>query len=258
MGQESPLPDLIHGEKTLATMPPICRRFHWLKSPAARSEVITNMRLPQWTTRFLPLLGAALLGVPLAIALVSWSRSASAETPTPPTCTAELRSWVVAGWGRHMYLQIDCPCEYDHLDGRIEYTSAAMRSDYVPPEDPLRAARVTRMQPGFHLQPMLRPGEEVQTRLEAVYTISLEQARCLQRDRMFSAQYALLGTNSSSGLRRAAEDCGCTIPPHVANAGGALGEFPGVNFDPGEEVPAELWTQYGFPAGPARADLRPH
>ena len=180
------------------------------------------------------------------------SRQAAADTPAPTTCNAELRSWVVAGWGRHMYLQIDCPCEFDAFDGRVEYTSAAMRADYVPPPDAGRAARVMRMQPGTHLQPMLAPGEEIQARLEAIFTISLDQARCLQRDRMFSSQYALLGTNSSSGLRRAMEDCGCPLPGHVATAGGALGEFPGVNFDPGEEVPGDVWNLHGFPAGPTQ------
>ncbi|MCA9293535.1 MAG: hypothetical protein KDA20_06955 [Phycisphaerales bacterium] len=209
------------------------------------------MRLAPATSRRLFPLAAVALGATAMLSIApACSRSASADTPQTPTCTAELRSWVVAGWGRHMYLQIDCPCEYDNLDGRVEYTSAAMRSDYVPPDDPEHAARVTRMQPGYHLQPMLRPGEQVQTRLEAVFTITVDQAKCLQRDRMFASQYALLGTNSSSGLRRAAEDCGCAIPPHVANAGGALGEFPGVNFDPGDEVPGTLWDQFGFPAGP--------
>ncbi len=209
------------------------------------------MHFPTLKSRvLLPLAAFSLAAAPLLFLIPACSKSAAADPPSPTTCTAELRSWVVAGWGRHMYLQIDCPDTFDTLDGRIEYTSAAMRSDYSPPDDPANAARVTRMQPGFHLQPMLAPGEQVETRLEATFTLTVEQAQCLQRDRMFSAQYALLGANSSAGLRRAAADCNCFIPPHVANAGGALGEFPGVNFDPGNEIPADLWPDHGFPNGP--------
>ena len=55
----------------------------------------------------------------------------SAAEPEPILCRAELRSFIVAGKGRHLYLLIDCPPGFDDFDGRVEYTTAAMRRDYT-------------------------------------------------------------------------------------------------------------------------------
>ncbi|TVQ76096.1 MAG: hypothetical protein EA380_09270, partial [Phycisphaeraceae bacterium] len=42
-------------------------------------------------------------------------------------CTIELRSWIVAGRGRHLYLDCHCPEPYEHLNTRIEYTKITLR-----------------------------------------------------------------------------------------------------------------------------------
>lgn len=176
--------------------------------------------------------------------------AAAAEPPTEPVgCSAELRSWVVAFRGRHMYLLIDCPEPLAHLSGRVEYTTAAMRFDYRAGWDSGEMPLVARMNPGRVLQPFPNsPAPD--NRLEASYEITAEQARCLQRDRLYSAPYVLVGSNSSSGLRAAMEACGLDVPERVLAGRGTFGEFPGIDFPAGDEVPAERWAEFGLPDGP--------
>ena len=170
-----------------------------------------------------------------------------ASEPQPVLCRAELRSFVVAGKGRHLYLLIDCPPEYDEFDGRVEYTTAAMRRDYTAPDDRSGAARVAKMTAGRPLLPII---ENARDRFEAEYEITLEQAICLQQDRVFMARYALLGENSSSGLRRTLELCDCDMPSRILAGGGILGEFPGIDKDPGRLLDRELWPAFGVEGEP--------
>jgi len=162
---------------------------------------------------------------------------------------AELRSWRVAGRARHLYLQLDGPSPYDDLDGRIEFTSLALRREYLLAHDRSGAPRLGRMTPGEALRPML--GGDPDDRLEAIYTLSLDQARCITRDRVFSTPYVLLGTNSNTGLRRTMESCGLGLPERVLSSGGVLGEFPGIEYDPGVEVPESDWASFGLTSNAA-------
>lgn len=211
-----------------------------------------------------PLLALAALFATLALALGrtpgAQARTAPAKASAPDAeqgvvCSAELRSWIVAGRGRHMYLQISAPEPFGELSGRIEFTSLALRQDYNPWSDTSKQPRIGRMTPGRTLGP-LGFGPAPDNRLEAKYAISVAQARALQRDRVFTEAYALLGANSSSGLRRAMEDAGLSLPDHVLRAGGALGEFPGVEFDPGPEIPTGNWGALGLNARTPPGDER--
>lgn len=175
------------------------------------------------------------------------AEQASAPEPEPILCRAELRSFIVAGKGRHLYLLIDCPPGFDDFDGRVEYTTAAMRRDYTAPEDRSGAARVAKMTAGRPLMPII---ENAQDRFEAEFEITLEQAICLQQDRVFGARYALLGTNSSSGLRRTLELCDCEMPSRIVGSGGFFGEYPGIDEDPGPVLDRERWPVYGIEGEP--------
>lgn len=170
--------------------------------------------------------------------------------PACVLCRVELRSWVVSRPhpGRHLYLMIECPPGYEHLNGRVEYTSAALRWDFRPVGDPAFGPRVARMSRGAILEPFF--GDVNATRLEGLYIVTLEQAKCLQRDRMFSRQYDLLGPNSTSGLLAVLKDCGCPVPEHIARSTGWLSEFPGAEMPPGSELDATLWSTYGVATGP--------
>lgn len=167
----------------------------------------------------------------------------------PVVCEAELRSWVVALRGRHMYLEIGCPIGYEHLNGRVEYTIASMRGDYERGADPAGGAKVARMTRGSWIFPPAG-APEPDHRLEARYEITVEQAICLQEDVMFREAYVLVGANSSSGLRAVMEGCGLELPAHVVASGGLFGAFPGVNASVGERMPAERWRMNGLPGGP--------
>lgn len=171
--------------------------------------------------------------------------------PACVVCRAELHSWAVSRPhpGRHLYLEIICPRGYEHLNGRVEYTSAALRWDFRPVRDPRFGPRVARMSRGVDLVPFFGDPIESQ-RLEAFYILTLEQAECLQRDRMFSREYDLLGPNSTSGLLEVMRDCGCAIPERVTSRGGWTGEFPGAEMSPGPDVPVSLWGRYGVATGP--------
>jgi len=196
----------------------------------------------------LALLGAAAIGVGTSGIL----RSETAISPDDTPCIrAELRSWVVIGWGRHLYLEI-LPTEgYEHLAGRVEFTSALLRDDYFPRRDQTGRPRIARMTIGEHLAPIM--GVEPDDRLEHELLLTPSQARCLQKDRVYSAPYTLVTTNSSSGLRRAIESCGCAIPMRIASSGGVLGEFPGIDLSPGREIPADEWRRYGLRPSAERA-----
>lgn len=172
---------------------------------------------------------------------------ATEPEPKIVLCRVELRSFIVAGRGRHLYLLIECPEGYEQFSTRVEYTTASYRDDYTPPNDRSVAARVAKMTRGRPLQPIIA---DAQDRMEAEFEITLEQAICLQRDRVFAARYALLGTNSSSGLRRAMELCDCEVPAQVLAGRGAFGEFPGIDLDPGPVLDRELWSDFGIEGEP--------
>jgi hypothetical protein len=208
------------------------------------------------------LLALAAIFTTLALALGrtpgAEAHSAPAAAPAPEAergvvCRAELRSWIVAGRGRHMYLQIIAPEPFGELSGRIEYTTLALRKDYDPWTDTTGKPRIGRMTPGRALGP-LAFGPPADNRLEARYELTVAQARALQRDRIFTEIYALLGANSSSGLRRTMEDAGLRMPDHILRAGGAMGEFPGVEFDPGPEIPRRDWATFGLKAAALSTD----
>lgn len=163
-------------------------------------------------------------------------------------CACEVRSWVVAGRGRHMFARIDCPTEHDELDTVVEFTTAAMRRDFVaPPDLATNPPRLARMNRGVRVRPAFA---EPDNRLEATYRVTADQARRLERDRVFDAPYVLVGRNSNSALRSALEDIGLTLPRRVLDGGGLLGEFPGVDLSPGPEIPPRRWAEVGLPRGP--------
>lgn len=199
------------------------------------------------------LAGVAPIVVLVAMAPLAWvtaqgGGTAPAPEPAPPEarCDAELHSWVVAGRGRHMALLIDCPPGLNALDGAVEFTTAAQRLDYDPAADLSPAPRVARMSRGERLRsPFTRNDPWPDERLEARWSLTPEQAACLQRDRLFSARYILLGTNSNSGMAGALLDCDLALPERVAAGAGLLGEFPGVDLDPGDEIPLERWESFG-------------
>ncbi|MEO1130366.1 MAG: hypothetical protein AAFX05_11770 [Planctomycetota bacterium] len=149
------------------------------------------------------------------------------------SCALELRSWVVAGRGRHLYLQCECPEPHAHLSGRIEFTRASQRVDAQPtwpqPFDP-----IARMSPGVWLRPVLGSPRD---RLEAQYRVGPAQAAALQQDRVFSRAYRLLGPNSNSAIREVMEQVGLMLPRRVVSSGSMLGVYPGVHMDPGEASP---------------------
>ncbi len=192
---------------------------------------------------------AALNGGLAAMAAVLFGaaamRCAPAPPPPEPSCTAELRSWVVAGRARHLYLELSCPPPFEHHSGRIEFTSAALRRDYSAAADRADLPRLARMTPGRPLAPpSFAPPPD--GRLEARYRITPEQAAALQRDRVFNAAYVLLCANSNAALRRVMESCGLALPIHVTASAGITGEFPGINCDSGAELPLERWRQHGI------------
>ncbi len=168
--------------------------------------------------------------------------------PPPVLCDCELSSWVVVGRGRHLHLDIDCPEEFDHLDGRIEFTSAALRFGFDGALlEPGVAPRLTRMTPGGRLY---SPSSEPRPRSEATYEITARTAAWLQRDIAFSEPYILLGSNSNAAMRALLQSAGLEVPESVLNARGMLGEFPGIDQSPGSELTSDQWPGAGLPNGP--------
>lgn len=178
----------------------------------------------------------------------SQAHAATADALDQPNVRVELRSWVVAGHGRHLFAEIIAPPPWEHLSTVVEFWSAAQRDGYtLGDEESARAWRIAKVQRGMRARP---PFIEADNRLEAVYTISPRAAMELQRDRMFTNRYLLLGPNSTSGLRAAFLAAGIDFPAHVLLGSGVLGEFPGVDLDPGEEIPPIRWADFGLPQGP--------
>lgn len=177
--------------------------------------------------------------------MVSCSRSPQTPAASPVTVKAELRSWVVLGRGRHLYLEIEAPPPHEDLSGRVEYTMISLRSDYDSSADQSVAPRVGRFRGYGNLRPP-NFGPPPDNRLEATYVLTLDQARCIQADRVFEEAYVLVGPNSNAGLRTVMEGCGVPVPERVKAAGGLLGEFPGIEFSVGAEVPREGWVTLGI------------
>jgi hypothetical protein len=185
----------------------------------------------------------------LLACLASITGLPACSKPDPrPTIRAELRSWVVAGRGRHLYLNI-FSSNANNRPERIEFGSTAQRTDYTAPRDFTKAARVSRMTPGVPLQPILSSPDN---RLEAEYWLTEAQAKLLRRDRVFSAPYELTARNSNAAMARALKDAGLALPARVAQGAGLLGEFPGINLDPGKDIAPSRWTEYGIAPQPSR------
>jgi hypothetical protein len=188
-----------------------------------------------------------------------------AESPEQIVCTVELRSWVVAAQGRHLYLQCDCPEPFDHLDGRVEYTKLSLRPDFRPGlswDDRSRvtlrdaaALPIARMTPGTRLAPPPFV-EDPDDRLEFAYALPVETVEALQDDVIFSEPYKLLGPNSNSGIRAVMERAGVELPASVLGGGGMLGAFPGIDKPPGAPIDASAWADLGLPMGPRRPSPR--
>ncbi len=176
-----------------------------------------------------------------------------ATAPAPPPevwCDCTLSSWVVAFRGRHLHLDIDCPEEYDHLDGRVEFTSASLRRDYDPAHPaatPGLIPQLVRMTPGGQLTSYI---DDPKPRQEASYRVPLATAAWFQRDVAFDTAYVLTGANSNAAMRAMLERADLEIPPHVLNGSGAFGAFPGIDFDAGSERDLAEWPAIGLPAGP--------
>lgn len=198
----------------------------------------------------------------LALCNACTQEPTNAPVPAEPSATVELRSWRVAGQGRHLYLQIDAPTPFEHLRGRVEFTKISLRRDYTAPRSQRRrgvgatllgprfdAANLGRMSRGDHLLPVM-PGDPAD-RLESDYTVTIDTARLLQQDLVFTAAYRLLGPNSNTGLRAAMERAGLELPARITDAGGPLGTFPGINADPGRPLDPALWSAVGLPRGPS-------
>lgn len=160
----------------------------------------------------------------------------------PVTYRAELRSWVVAGYGRHLYLEVFDPVDSMKVLERVEFGSTAQRTDYRSPSDLRRAGRVSRMTPGVILHPIFSPPDN---RIEAEYFLSEAQMKSLRRDRVFSVPYELIGRNSNAAMARALRDAGLALPQRVERGGGVLGEFPGIDLDVGRDIEPERWGEYG-------------
>lgn len=171
-------------------------------------------------------------GLLVSATLLGGCASLPATTGVPLTtvnprveCTveAELRSWVVMGWGRHLRLDAGGGCgtrpfsvEYADAQPAMGLTGVVGFGN-VDLENRIRA-------PGGH-----RPSE----RVEARYELTRATAECLAELRLYPEAYRLTGPNSSSAMRATLAECGLPLPAHVAGAGGWLESFPGVEHDPG-------------------------
>ena len=154
-------------------------------------------------------------------------------------CECELSSWIIAGRARHLYLTIDCPEGFDELDGVVEFTDETARDDYVERRDDsgaLVAPRVARKPSYWVLRPYVDDPDE---RVEASWRITVEQARILQRDRIWETPYVLTGPNSNSAMVAALLEAGLTAPARVLEGGGIFGEFPGIEQAMGASIDPE-------------------
>lgn len=200
-------------------------------------------------------LAAALAALTIACLAAVWAPARENAPPAralyEPTVRVELRSWIVAGRGRHLYAVVippeDAPPELAVLADVVEYWSTAQRFGYRAPGDQQRDARIAKMPRGVRVRPMLTNPED---RLEAVFHMTQHEAEALVRDRMFASRYFLLGPNSTSGLRAAFRAAGFDFPAHILDGRGVLGEFPGVDLQAGAEIPADQWIDFGVASGP--------
>jgi hypothetical protein len=168
--------------------------------------------------------------------------SRQADLSESRVCRAELRSWVVAGKGRHLFLDIDCPEPDSDLSGIVEFANTQFRDDFDWHVDRDGPALNSRMEQGVRVRPAVG---EPDNRLEATYSLTLAEAECLLHDRLFSRPYALLGPNSNSAMRAVCDECDIELPKRVLAGSGWLGEFPGINMSPGEEIPRAQWSKFG-------------
>lgn len=196
------------------------------------------------TTAFAALL---LVGAVAAWSSLRPATAAPRPQPAPAAIRAELRSWVVAGRGRHLFLQFPPQTPRGRAQ-RLEFTSAMLRSDYRYTQDASSQAKVARMRGGPLRPPAFAAPPD--NRLENIYDLTPAQVRCLLRDRVFSEPYVLLGANSNAAMRRVIEQCGCALPERILQSGGWLGEFPGIDADVGDELPIDRWPDAGIPAAP--------
>lgn len=180
----------------------------------------------------------------LTLGLVRCAPQARPAPEPEPMFRAELRSWIVAGRGRHMYLLIEPPPGVPGRPRRIEFTTLLMRDDYRFSRDASGAPRVGMMRGGIVAPPAFAGPPD--NRLEAVYELTRRQVECLLRDRVFETPYVLLTTNSNAAMRRACEECGVTLPPRVRDGKGLLGEFPGIEYDVGAELPTDQRPSFGL------------
>jgi len=184
------------------------------------------------------------------LGLITLAAIAAAAIPRSDCvmCRAELRSWIVAARGRHLYLDIICPGQFAYLNHRVEFTEARLRTDYSVPRSPAHRNYLAKMNRGHHLHSLLAAPDN---RLESAFLITLDQAACLQRDRLFAVPYALVTTNSNAAIRHALRDCGCPdVPKHVTSSVGLFGQFPGADVSLGPEIDPERWPDFGLIDGP--------
>lgn len=182
----------------------------------------------------------------LALVAVCFTLPACAPQDPRPKVRAELRSWVVAARGRHLFLEIFTGKGTRPV--RVEFGSTAQRPDYQPPRGQAAAGRVSRMTPGAILQPIMGVPDN---RLEAEYWLTPSQVESLTRDRVFTARYELVGKNSNAAMARALRDAGLTLPARVARGAGLLGEFPGIDLDVGSDIARSRWPDFGVFIRPA-------
>ena len=168
----------------------------------------------------------ALLGSLLGACATTTARTSPAPTPvvvaaSGETCLvdAELRSWIVAGWGRHLRLDVAQGCGQGPVS--IEYTDG---------EPHLGRPSIVSWVTEFP-EARIRDGraELANTRLEARYRLGRQARECVRRGREYPNDYQLFGPNSSSGLRATLTGCQLPLPDHVPGRGGALESFPGVD-----------------------------
>lgn len=150
-----------------------------------------------------------------------------------------------------MFVRIDCPDKFDALDTIVEFTSAALRRDFVGPIDPENLPRIAKMTRGVRLRSAL--GAVPDDRLELSFKLDAGGALELQQDRLFSEPYVLVGPNSNAAMRAALASVGVELPERITSGGGVRGEFPGIDLHPGETLPAEQWGEFNLPNGPEPA-----
>ena len=199
-----------------------------------------------------PIALATLLITAVAAAILSSPRTTPHHESQSRLCSAELRSWVVAGWSRHLYLDIFCPSSHAHLNGRIEFSTALLRPGYDPDQNTtLDAPPLIRMgrQSALAPPPFAPPPDH---RLEHTYPLTTTEARCLQLDRLYSTPYILTEANSNAAINAALNECGLELPPHIntPQATQPLGTFPGALAATGPAAPPERWPALRLPDGP--------